>query len=797
VQSGSTVSLAGADGDLNLLSVQSPGNSLIVSQQNINQIHLQSSTAATGWSLNSNGLLGYNSGGDSGSWQGSSLSLNGPVNPGITSAGLRINAGGSIGSLTNNLNISLTGELNAYTKASLSMNSSSTNNLLLGEIYAGGQANIAANGNVIASECVLKGSIGGFGENGAGWVLNSLANGSATINNQVLTLTQSQPPLGGTSSASAFYGSPLTVDNSFISSFIYQSDTPGSTFYFLIQATPTPGEKSDQAGQGTVGLQINVPTSAPSLQTVGLMNNGVLQDVQVPGGINFASGDAIQVVLTYDSSDNAITVSLTDTITQQSYSFVSGGINLFKVLGSTQGQIGFYATGDGQQSSQSVSGFSFSYGSPTIQAQSLIINAGGLIGTANSPILTLIPGNITASAPSGVYLLETDGNMYVQSITSSGNVSLMAPVGSIYGSGSVSGPIQASSFIHAASIARPDGVVADHLQIQSLFSIGTANEPLAIQVSGLAASTVVYDIQLHSTAALVVDGGMTAGGLISIVGDSAISVTSGIKAAGAIAMETLPGYAASSQVVVGPGGSVTSTFDRISMLGGDGVSLLPGSLVASLGKKDNSQVLLASLAGELLLSEKYDVNVNGSLMANKIRIDSRSGHRNHYLNLSGIVGLTQKPVIQVFGRYANNTLTIDDTDNVRGHKFILDNHQVTTPEHLVEYSLIDSVIMSLGSGPDIVDIGRHTDLEELSINTGAGDDTIKTMLSATETLSQSINGGSGNNHLEIDSDNQPVWMKQDKVSTLIGQVRFLNQKQIVVAGTPVSNALPVADRFVF
>ncbi|MFM7132169.1 MAG: DUF4214 domain-containing protein, partial [bacterium] len=347
------------------------------------------------------------------------------------------------------------------------------------------------------------------------------------------------------------------------------------------------------------------------------------------------------------------------------------------------------------------------------------------------------------------------------------------------------------------AIPKPSGIRAGHLQLQSLYSIGNATMPLPFRASGLAAATVLNDVCLVSSGSVVVDGGIGAGGLISQVGDAAISVTSTIKAAGTIGIETLPNFYSNSCVVVDAGGSVISTGNRIAILGGDGVSLMAGSLVASLGNYDRSRVLLASLASELFLGERYDVDVIGSMTADRIRIESQSGNRNRYLNLSHIKGVSQNPVIDVLGVSSNNTLTIDDSAYTRSRRFVIDDNRVATPEHLVNFSLIDSVIMTLGSGDDIVDIGRHTGLSQLAINSNAGNDSIRTVISATEPLSQIIDGGTGFDRLVVDADHQPVWMQPNQVASLVGRVQFFNQEKIAVSGTSVSNALPIADRFVF
>ncbi|MFM7128677.1 MAG: beta strand repeat-containing protein, partial [bacterium] len=471
LQANGSINLSETRGSLNVLGATSSKEIRLTSQGDITQGQLQASTTMPGWSLNASGTLGYS--GNGWTWTPSGLTLSANALSNVTTDGiLRLVSGGDIGTPANPLQIQVNNALSVYASGSLALNQP-TGDLLLSDVKAGpqGTVQINAGGNISNTKNVFKGSFSGFGGNGTGWTTNSRANGSVSISNNVLTLGQALPTAGGISSSSAMYGTPVMIDNSFISSFVYQSQTAGSNTYFLIKTAEESAIVANLTGvtpgsQITVGLQISTPSASALQQTVGLLYNGVLQDVQMPGGINFASGNAIQVVVTYNNSQKAITVALTDTVTLQTYSFVSNNIDMLKVLGSTKGQIGFFAMGNGQSTSQTISGFSFAYGSPSIQGQSVSLTSGGAIGTATNPILTQVSGNISATAPVGVYLLETSGNMYVQSVASTGNVSLAAPAGSVVGTSG--GPVQASVGIRAAARPRAMGIMADQLNIQSL-----------------------------------------------------------------------------------------------------------------------------------------------------------------------------------------------------------------------------------------------------------------------------------------------------------------------------------------
>jgi hypothetical protein len=478
----------------------------------------------------------------------------------------------------------------------------------------------------------------------------------------------------------------------------------------------------------------------------------------------------------------------------QTYSFKSTGINIFKALGSSEGKIGFFVSGDGEQASQSISGFSFSYGSPTIQAQSLEMSSSGQIGSASSPVLILVTGNVLADAPSGVYLLQTDGDMYVESVTSTGNISLSAPTASVINSGT--SQIQASRFMKPTSVGRIGRVAADHVAVQALFSIASADRPLIIQASGLSASAIQGDICLSQTGPLTIDGPVVAGGAISIVSDSSILLASVARATRSITIETLPNFSGSSRIEIEPGASVISLTDKVSLIGGEGVSLSRGATISSMAMDGRSNVIFVSILGDIENLPPFEVSVDGDVRADRIDIVSHNNGSNHFLNLPGIIGLTHVPMVYFSG--ANNkTVTLDDSGNNGSNSITIENGRINTKDQIIELSAVDHVIMTLGEGADMVLVGKKTGLEQLVISAGEGDDFVSTTISATDSLIQRIDGGNGVNDLLIDSDNQSVWMKNQQVSTLQGYVEYLNQKRVVVSGTSVSNALPVANRFVF
>jgi hypothetical protein len=350
--------------------------------------------------------------------------------------------------------------------------------------------------------------------------------------------------------------------------------------------------------------------------------------------------------------------------------------------------------------------------------------------------------------------------------------------------------------IRAAALNKPEHVVASSLSLQGLFSIGKAGLPLEIQAAGLTAMATVGEIRLNQSGQLVVDGPVSAGKSIGITGDSAINILSDIQSAGPISISTLPGMTGESRIFVGSGGSVVSKNERVSLVGGDGLSLLAGSLVASLGLEGKTEVLLASLAGEVFSSEKYVVSVDGAVTADEILVQSRSGNHNHYLNLDEIRGQTKKTHIYVDGISGNNTLTIDDLNYSENRRISIDDGKIETPAQLIQMNAIDNAIMSLGSVHDFIEIGQKTGLKSISIDMGPGDDQISTVLSTAENLSQRFDGGSGRNRIKIDAERQATWSQPTAISAISSQVTFQNFNNVTVGNSTAMSALPVADQYV-
>jgi autotransporter-associated beta strand protein len=227
-------------------------------------------------------------------------------------------------------------------------------------------------------------TLSGFGSNTTGSA-PSINNGTWTFN----TVTVTQTPVtggtleltdgGGSERRSAFFNIPVAVNRPFTANFTYRA-TPAAGadgMAFIIQNDPlglgalaTSGGGSglgygDNTGTITTSPGVITPSAAVEFNiynghTVGTAyyTMGVTGTYNATGSVNIASGDPIQVTLTYDGS-STLTEFLKDLSTSATYSTSYGTAGSFaSLLGSTTGYVGFSAATGGATSTQVISDFS-------------------------------------------------------------------------------------------------------------------------------------------------------------------------------------------------------------------------------------------------------------------------------------------------------------------------------------------------------------------------------------------------------------------------------------------------------
>ena len=625
------------------------------------------------------------------------------------------------------------------------------------------------------SNTLLKGTIGGFGTNGTGWTTNSNANSSAVINNNILTLGDSSTTQ---QAASAWMNQASVVENGFIVSFVYQGQGTGNGLTFTLQndarKTDAIGDAGPALGYGTTGVtpqiqpslawQLNIGADPNATTGIGLNRNGNYGIYEQPGTFNLNTNHPIQVVLTYSPGAMTFSQTLTDTVTGDTFSSSFTDINLLKLLGSSRALIGF--TGSG--SAQTVSDFYFCYGAPTIKAGDVTLNSGGQIGSSNSPILMLASGAVNATAPDGIYLLQTNGDLYVNSVASQANVALSAPTGSVVNN--ANGSVQSSSLvgsnrnmagIHAASVV-PGGISADHLQLNALWQLGSAANPLATSVNSISACNSLSNIVVENTGLLNIgDGspqnGIQSGGAIEIGSDLGIVVNSPVHAAGDVTLRTTSNYLAGSKIRVSACSTIESDLGGVYLSAGAGVVIAAGAAIQSNAAGGNSVVELSSspVAGGEAISPV--IESHGRIVADTIRLNSSDMATSLYLALGGISGKNANATVQINAGSAYDTLTLDGRANPIGQAVTIADGAIQTANQKLLLNAIDSVILELGDGNDEVKVGGNMPLDQLQIFAQGGDDSIETTLAKSSAIHQLFDGGPGRDSIEINGVGQNAW----------------------------------------
>ncbi|MGO8926101.1 MAG: LamG-like jellyroll fold domain-containing protein [Limisphaerales bacterium] len=212
-----------------------------------------------------------------------------------------------------------------------------------------------------------------FNTSGTDWTLNGNV-ATAGFSNNVLTLTDNT----GGEAESAFYNTPQYIGG-FVAFFTYQMSatagaTPADGTTFCIQDSPAGtsalgGGGGDLAYYGitnSAALELNLYTGAHGGSGFQFGTNGMTPDSAVPTSpympvspVNLNSGDPINVWL-YCLAGTAY-VLLTDTTTSASFSTTLNVGSLRDAIGADTAYIGFTGATGGDEASQMVSNFRFSY----------------------------------------------------------------------------------------------------------------------------------------------------------------------------------------------------------------------------------------------------------------------------------------------------------------------------------------------------------------------------------------------------------------------------------------------------
>ncbi|MDB5354839.1 MAG: hypothetical protein JWN24_1292 [Phycisphaerales bacterium] len=152
-----------------------------------------------------------------------------------------------------------------------------------------------------------------------------------------------------------------------------------------------------------------------------------------PGGVNIDSGHAINVTLSYRQADNAMVETLTDTVTNATYTRAYRGIDIQSAVGSNTALIGFTGGTGGATSNQTITNFTYTTGSapaPPVAAFQPI-NA---MGYNQNMIISKASGGSLVTATMDGGTAKTGNTFYELGVNTGSSATGLPAGGAIFGS---------------------------------------------------------------------------------------------------------------------------------------------------------------------------------------------------------------------------------------------------------------------------------------------------------------------------------------------------------------------------
>jgi hypothetical protein len=680
--------------------------------------------------------------------------------PGIVSGDLRLVAGGAIGLESNPLNVQVGGHLGVFATDDLYLAHRSSNNLRLNTIYAGGDATIdAPNANIFAVENFFKGSIAGFGPDGSGsgWT-NDSTQGSVAFSDDTLTLQNDAAPSGATdtwySKSATQLDTLVTIESRSISSFVYQNDGFDSNLAFVLASTDTDVVTLTQAGETSIpnsfALVIdNQCEGCSTSHAISASYDGDVKSTPVPDELGLSSGDPIEVLMIYESLTRTASVTLTNA--EKSFTFDLPGLDLLKVIGTNQARVGFVAQGNGQASTQEITGFSFAYGAPSLETNELTLNSGAQIGASQNPILILVLGGVQATAPNGVHLTQISGDLLIDSVTSDGSVQLNAPAGSVLTSdaSSTNDALVILGSENSASHSDMPHVTAEVLSVMGLKNIGDLNNELRLQVSQLSAKTVLGDINLGQIGELLIADSLRAGGTVKLLGNSTITFDAPVMAEADVDFRT---EGDSGVLHFLAGAHMRSKQGSVQLHADKNLITEAGSILES-----STGVSLSGGAAQLDSDEMHRMRLLGAISGGPLQLTSGTQDDSVELTITDLIGEAGNPLAVTLSQFG--TLHLDDTRSSTGRIYSALQDYVNTDAAEVQLGEVRSVVMNLGSGDDSFQSQTLSVLTSLEMHgNGGGDRFDLAAFGGGSGLVVKLVGGEDSDQVLVDGLGTPVWM---------------------------------------
>jgi hypothetical protein len=399
-----------------------------------------------------------------------------------------------------------------------------------------------------------------------------------------------------------------------------------------------------------------------------------------------------------------------------------------------------------------------------VAAANIDLTAVGDIGSTVNPFDINLSNTsnaaLTASAFGDVTIVETSGNLVLDSVNSTdGVVRLTATSGSI---------------IDDNDDAATDIVAGGAILIASE-SLGNDANPLETMLANLEANAGSGGIWIDNTGALTIGGisdavGLTAAGPIMITTFSPLTVTEDITSGDNITLTATDSTADDDDVVIADGADITSSGGAITIRAGDNVRIDAGTVITATGlvtilaDQGNADaggglvqingIILASAA--VILGGDEDDIITIDNIVTPTTVQAGGGNDTIYIgsnatlisnnggNVNGIATL-----LVVDGGAGTDVLDVDDSADTDANTGTLTGTMLTGlgMTNGIQYEDIENLAVKLGSGDDTFNIsGTHT--WTTTVNAGAGEDTINVQTVSGDTT---VNGGADNDVVNVGS----------------------------------------------
>jgi PEP-CTERM motif len=292
------------------------------------------------------------------------------------------------------------------------------------------------------------GQVVGFGGSAmTGWTPNTNTAGVPSVTGtgtaaDVLTLTT---PVNSIAS-SYWFNTPQSITN-FTETFTYTqtTNTPNGADGIAV-VWQNAGLNALGAGGGGLGFGGITLSAALGMNIFGgnsgsgsQFNNATTANTGVattptPGTVNIASGNPINVALSYRQADNALTETMTDTVTNATFTRVWRGVNIQGQVGSTTALIGLTGATGGVNAGQTVTNFRYTPGAAIVTPVAAITPIAAT-GYNQNMIIPATGGsaNVTATMDGGTAL--TGDTFYEMGANPNTPVSGVPRAGVTFGSG--------------------------------------------------------------------------------------------------------------------------------------------------------------------------------------------------------------------------------------------------------------------------------------------------------------------------------------------------------------------------